>query len=63
MEIVYNDDRFFKLLDYISFRYFVPSSEYLVALHKTVGNIKLDKFNSKGFSIFEKTIYVQSSIQ
>ena len=63
IEIVYNRqdvdlvnevDRYIKLVENISFKYNVEFDGDLVAVHKTRGSVKLDKFNYIGFVILEK---------
>ena len=43
-----------KLVENISFKYAVEFDDDLVAVHKTRGNVNLDKFNYIGFIILEK---------
>ena len=47
-------ERYIKLVENISFKYAIEFDDDLVALHKTRGNVKLDKFNFVGFVILEK---------
>ena len=54
VELVNDVDRYIKLLENIDFKYAVEFDNELVAVHKTRGNVKLDKFNYIGFVIFEK---------
>ena len=54
VEFVNDVDRYIKLVKNISFKYAVEFDEDLVAVHKTRGNVKLDKFNYIGFVILEK---------
>ena len=49
LELVNDVDRNNKLVKNISFRYAVEFDDDLVAVHKTRGNVKLDKFNYIGF--------------
>ena len=51
VELVNEVDRYIRLVDNISFKYAVEFDDDLVALHKTRGNVKLDKFNYIGFVI------------
>ena len=55
VEVVNEVDRYIKLVENISFKYVVEFDGDLVAVHKTRGNIKLDKFNYIGFVILEKS--------
>ena len=45
VELVNNVDRYFKLVKNIGFKYSAEFNDDLVAVHKTRGNVKLDKFN------------------
>ena len=54
VELVNDVDRYIKLVENISFKYAVEFDDDLVAVHKTRGNVKLDKFNYIGFVILEK---------
>ena len=54
IELVNDVDRYIKLVENISFKYAVKFDNELVAVHKTRGNVKLDKFNYIGFVILEK---------
>ena len=54
VELVNEVDRYIKLGENISFKYAVEFDDDLVAVHKTRGNVKLDKFNFNGFVILEK---------
>ena len=54
VELVNDVDRYIKLVKNMSFKYAVEFDDDLVAVHKTRGNIKLDKFNYIGFVILEK---------
>ena len=54
VEFVNEVERYIKLVENISFKYAVEFDDDLVAVHKTRGNIKLDKFNYIGFVILEK---------
>ena len=54
VELVNEVDRYIKLVENISFKYALEFDDYLVAVHKTRGNVKLDKFNYIGFVILEK---------
>ena len=54
VELVIEIDRYIKLVENISFEYVVEFDDDLVAVHKTRGDVKLDKFNSIGFVILEK---------
>ena len=63
VELVYDVDRYIKLVEKISFKYAVEFDEELVAVHKTRGNDKLDKFNYIGFVILEKAkLYMYKAI-
>ena len=54
---LFNDiGRYIKLVESISFKYAVDFDDELVAVHKTRGNVKLDKFNYIGFFILERAI-------
>ena len=54
VELVNEVDRYIKLVENIGFKYSVVFDDDLVAVHKTRGNVKLDKFNYIGFVILEK---------
>ena len=54
VELVNDIDRYIKLVENIGFKYSVEFDDDLVAVHKTRGNVKLDKFNYIGFFILEK---------
>ena len=54
VESVNEVDRYIKLVENISFKYFVEFDDDLVVAHKTRGIAKLDKFNYIGFVILEK---------
>ena len=54
LELVNEVDRYIKLVENISFIYAVGFADDLVAVYKTRGNVKLDKFNYIGFVILEK---------
>ena len=54
VELVNEVDRYTKLVENISVKYAVELDDDLVAIHKTRGIVKLDKFNYIGFVIFEK---------
>ena len=54
VELVNDVDRYINLVENISFKYSVEFDDDLVAVHKTRGNVKLDKFNYNGFVILEK---------
>ena len=54
VELVNDVDRHNKLVENIGFKYSVEFDDDLVAVHKTRGNVKLDKFNYIGFVILEK---------
>ena len=54
VELVSEVDRYIKLVEKISFKYAVEFDDDLVAVHKTRGNVKLDKFNYIGFVMLEK---------
>ena len=54
VELVNEIDRYIKLVENISFKYVVEFDDDLVAVHKTRGDVKLDKFNYIGFVILEK---------
>ena len=54
VELVNDVDRYIKLVENIGFNYSVEFDDDLVAVHKTRGNAKLDKFNYIGFVILEK---------
>ena len=54
VELVNEVDRYIKLVENISFKYAVGFDDDLLAVHKTRGNVKLDKFNYIGFVILEK---------
>ena len=49
VELVNDVDRCIKLVENISFKYAVEFENDLVAVHKTRGNVKLDKFNYIGY--------------
>ena len=54
VELVNDVDRYIKLVENIGFKYSVEYDDDLEAVHKTRGNVKLDKFNYIGFVILEK---------
>ena len=54
VELVNEIDRYIKLVESISFKNAVEFDDDLVAVHKTRGNVKLDKFNYIGFVTLEK---------
>ena len=54
VELVNEVDRYIKLVENINFKYVVEFDDDLVAVHKTRGNVKLDKFNYIGFVILKK---------
>ena len=54
VELVNDVDRYIKLVENIGFKYSVEFDDDLVAVHKTRGNVKLDKFNYIEFVILEK---------
>ena len=54
VELVNDVDRYIKLEENIGFKYSVEFDDELVAVHKTRGNVKLEKFNYIGFVILEK---------
>ena len=66
IELVNDVDRYIKLVEIvenISFKYAVEFDNELVAVHKTRGNVKLDKFNYIGFVILEKAkLYMYKAI-
>ena len=55
LELVKDVDRYIKLVKNISFKYAVEFDDDLVAVHKTRGNVQLDKFDYFGFVKLEKT--------
>ena len=55
IELVNDVDRNIKLVEKISFKYAVEFDNELVAVHKTRGNVKLDKFNYIGFCYIRKS--------
>ena len=54
VELVNEVARYIKLVENISFKYAVEFNDNLVAVHKTRGNVKLDKINNNGFVLLEK---------
>ena len=54
VELVNDLDRYIKIVESISFKNAVEFHDDLVAVHKTRGNVKLDKFNYIGIVILEK---------
>ena len=54
VELVKDVVRYTKLVKTISFNYAVEFYDELIAVHKTRGNVKLDKFNYIGFVKLEK---------
>ena len=54
VELVIDADRYFKLVESIGFNYSVEFDDDLLAVHKTRGNVKLDKVNYIGFVVLEK---------
>ena len=63
IELVNDVDMYIKLVENISFKYAVEFDNELVAVHKTRGIVKLDKFNYIGSVILEKTkLYLYKAI-
>ena len=63
IKLVKNVDKNIKLVKNVSFKYAIEFDDDLVAVHKTRGNVKLDKFNYIGFVILESlTVYAYSYI-
>ena len=63
IELVNDVDRYINLVENISFKYAVEFDNELVAVHKTRGNVKLDKFIYIGFVILEKAkLYMYKAI-
>ena len=63
IELVNDVDRYIKFVENISFKYAVEFDNELVAVHKTRGNVKLDKFTYIGFVILEKAkLYMYKAI-
>ena len=58
VELVNEVDRYIKLIENISFKYVVEFDDDLLAVHKTRGNVKLDKVNYIGFVILEKELFM-----
>ena len=54
VELVNGMDRYINLVKNISIKYAAEFDDDLVVVHKTRGNVKLDKFNYIGFAILEK---------
>ena len=54
VELVNDVDRYIKLAKNVTFKYAVEFDDDLVAVHKTTGNVELDKFNYIGFVVLEK---------
>ena len=54
VELVNEVERYINLVENVSFKYVVEFDDDLEAVHKTGGNVKLDKFNYIGFFILEK---------
>ena len=54
VELVYDVDRYIKLVKNFGFKYAVEFDDELMALPNTRGSVKLDKFNYIGFVILEK---------
>ena len=54
VELVNDVDGYIKLVENIGFKYSVEFDDDLVAVHKTRGNVKLDKFNYFEFVTLEK---------
>ena len=54
VELVNDVDRYIKFVENIGFKDSVVFDDDLVAVHKTRGIVKLDKFNYTGFVILEK---------
>ena len=54
VELVNEVDRYFKLVRNNNFKYVKEFDDDLVAVHKAIGNVKLDKFNYIGFVTLEK---------
>ena len=54
VELVNEVDRYVNLMENVSFKYAVEFDDDIVAVHKTRGNVNLDKFNYIGFVILEK---------
>ena len=64
VELVNDVDRCIKLVENIVFIYSVEFDDDLVAVHKTRGNVKLDKFNYIGFVLLEKIkLFTYKAIQ
>ena len=51
VELVIDVDRYIKLVENIGFKFSVEFDDDLLAVHKTRGNVKLDKLNYIGFVI------------
>ena len=51
VELFIDVDRYVKLVNHFSFKYAVEFDDDLVEVHKTMSNVKLDKFNYIGFVI------------
>ena len=63
VELVNDVDRYIRFVENIGFKYSVEFDDDLVAVHKTRGNVKLDKFNYIGFVILEKAkLFMYKSI-
>ena len=54
VQFVNDVDRYIKFVENIGFKYSVEFDDDLVTVHKTRGNVNLDKFNYIGFVILEK---------
>ena len=54
VELVFDVERYVKLIENFNFNYAVGFDDDLFAVHKTRGNVKLDKFKYIGFVILEK---------
>ena len=57
-ELVNDVDRYIKFVKNVSFKYAVEFDDELLAVHKTRGNVKLDKFNYIGFVILLVLLYI-----
>ena len=63
IELVHDVDRYIKLVEKSSFKYAVEFDNDLLAVHKTRGNVKLDKFNYIVFVILDKAkLYMYKAI-
>ena len=54
VDLVNDEDRYIKFVEYINFKYAEEFDDYSVTVHKTRGKVRLDKFNYVVFGTLEK---------